>query len=281
MAAGRTNSRTILTRVWAGSALLAAAACSRAPSPSRAAPAEPVEVTVFAAASVRDALTAIAADYEARERVRLVFNFGSSGDLARQILAAPRADVFLSAGEKELDQVEAAGLLEPGTRRVLLANQLVVIEPADGGGSAFTAPFAPAQLAGDAVQRLSLADPATVPAGRYAKAWLELQGVWARVAERVLPGVDVRAALAAVESGGAQAGIVYRTDANLSRRVRVVFAVPVDAGPRIAYPLAVLRDRPALAAARRFALYLESAPAQETFASFGFAPPQPSARKGD
>src|SRR6185436_8050314 len=119
--------------------------------------------------------------------VDLVFNFGSSGDLSKQIVAAAKADVFLSADEKEMDKVEEAKLVVAGTRKALLSNQLVVIEPADGS-SLFTEPFAPAQLADPKVQRLSLANVETVPAGRYAKAWLEKAGVWQDVSERVLPG---------------------------------------------------------------------------------------------
>ena len=114
-------------------------------------------------------------------------------------------------------------------------------------------------------------DVETVPAGRYAKAWLEERGVWADVAGRVLPGVDARAALAAVESAGAQAGIVYRTDAARSRQARVVHAVPPGEGPRIAYPLAVVAGRPHAAEARAFTDFLASEAARATFEALGFS----------
>src|SRR5262245_58840752 len=104
-----------------------------------------VELAVYAAASTRDALQTIEGAYEREHAVDLVFNFGSSGDLSNQIVAAAKADVFLSADEKEMDKVEAAKLLASGTRRALLSNQLVVIEPADGASS-FTPPFDPSQL---------------------------------------------------------------------------------------------------------------------------------------
>src|SRR6185503_2240199 len=123
------------------------------------------------------------------------------------------ADLFFSADEKELDRVEQAGLIEAGTRRSLLSNQLVVIESGGAAASIFHAPFTPEQLAGSELELLSLGNTDTVPAGKYAKAWLQSRGVWDQVASRILPGIDVRAALAAVESGGARAGIVYRTDA--------------------------------------------------------------------
>jgi molybdate transport system substrate-binding protein len=257
-------------------ALAGAASCTREPSgsaqPSRSTPPQPqarVELTVYAATSTRDALQALEAGYERTHAVDLVFDFASSSDLAKRIVAGRKADVFLSADDKAMDEVDAAKLLAAGSRRVLLSNQLVVVEPL-ATASVFATPFEPAMLAADGVQRLSLGNVETVPAGRYARAWLEKVGVWERVADRVLPGVDVRAALAAVESGGAQAGIVYRTDAAISKQIRTVYAVPLEEGPVIRYPLAVLAERPHETAAREFAAFLGSAEARETFESFGF-----------
>lgn len=254
--------------------LALAAACS--PAPTSAAPR--VELVVYAATSTRDALLAIELVYEAEHRVDLVFDFGSSGDLAKQIVAAAKADAFLSADEKEMDVVEKARLVDAGTRRALLSNQLVVIEPASSASS-FTAPFAPAQLAAPSIARLSLGDPATVPAGRYAKAWLEQTGAWKDVEARVLPGVDARAALAAVESGGAQAGIVYRTDAARSTKARVVFAVPLADGPKIVYPVAAIAGRPAASEARAFVAYLASPAGLGAFERAGFTPLAQDARR--
>jgi molybdate transport system substrate-binding protein len=228
-----------------------------------------VPLAIYAASSTRDVLLALEEGYEREHGVDLIFNFGSSGDLANQIVAAAKADVFLSADDKEMDKVEAARLVLDGTRRSLLSNQLVVVEPADGQ-SIFSAPFEPMQLAQPALELLSLGNVETVPAGRYAKAWLEKVGVWGDVAERVLPGVDVRAALAAVESGGAQAGIVYSTDAARSKGARVVHAVPFQEGPQISYPLAVLDGRPDEDEARAFAEFLASPAAGEAFIEAGF-----------
>ena len=229
----------------------------------------PVEVTVYAATSTRDVLQGLEAAYERDHGVDLVFNFGSSGDLSKQIVAAAKADVFLSADEKEMDKVEAAKLLASGTRRPLLSNQLVVIEPADGP-SIFTEPFEPSQLAGPGVKLLSLGNVETVPAGRYAKAWLEKRGAWEGLADRILPGVDVRAALAAVESGGAQAGIVYRTDVARSKKARIVHAVPLEEGPVITYPIAVIAGRPAEKESRAYADFLASPDARAAFEEVGF-----------
>jgi molybdate transport system substrate-binding protein len=234
-------------------------------------PPAPVELTVYAATSLRDALQELGKAFEEKGGDKLTFNFGSSGDLSRQIVAANQADFFFSADEQELDRVEQAGLVEAGTRRALLSNQLVVIEPA-GTPSLFRSPFGPEQLASAELELLSLANTDTVPAGKYARAWLQSRGVWDRVASKVLPGVDVRAALAAVESGGARAGIVYRTDAARSSKVRVVFAVPMAEGPPISYPLAVLVQRPNAVHAQQLAQFLASEEALAVFERHGFLP---------
>lgn len=236
-------------------------------------PPKKVELTVYAAASLREAATELAKTYERDHGVALVFNFGSSTDLARQIVAGNQADVFFSADEKELDKVAAEKLLDEGSRASVLGNQLVVVEaidPKDEARSVFVKPFTPEQLARPDVKALALADTATVPAGRYAKAWLEKKDLWKRVEARVVPGADVRATLAAVESGAAQAGIVYRTDAAVSKRVRVVHAVPLEEGPRIVYGFAALAKRPHVAEARAFLEFLRSAEARKVFEARGF-----------
>ncbi|MFN0008036.1 MAG: molybdate ABC transporter substrate-binding protein [Planctomycetota bacterium] len=243
------------------SLLIASFSCSRGSNPP--------ELAVYAATSTRDALRALEAGYERDHGVDLVFNFGSSGDLSKQIRAAAKADVFLSADDLEMDMLEEARLVIPDTRRPLLSNQLVVIEPADAP-SFFRAPFEPVQLADPRVRLLSLADVRTVPAGRYAKAWLEQTGAWEKVSDRILHGVDARAALAAVESGGAQAGVVYRTDAARSKKARIVFGVPIDQGPRIRYPVAALSGRSSEKEARAFVDFLGSGSARSVFEGFGF-----------
>ncbi len=198
------------------------------------------EVTVFAATSLRDALQEIAPAFESAQNARVVSAFGSSGDLAKQIVAADRADVFLSADGREMDRVANASRIDESTRRDLFANRLVVIEPTEGASGAFTGDFARPQLGDARITRWSLASVETVPAGRYAKAWLESIGMYEPLRDRVVPAVDVRAALAAVESGACAAGIVYATDATRSKRVRVVHRVPEAESPAIRYPGAVV-----------------------------------------
>jgi molybdate transport system substrate-binding protein len=160
-----------------------------------------------------------------------------------------------------MDEVEKAGLVRD--RMELLSNRLVVVVPAES-----TTALADAEGLTRA-RRLALGDPEAVPAGIYARQWLEKRGLWERVRDRVVPTLDVRAALAAVESGNADAGIVYRTDAAISKRVRVAFEVPAAEAPRIVYPAALLATARE-AAAQAFYEHLRSPAAREVFERLGF-----------
>jgi molybdate transport system substrate-binding protein len=188
---------------------------------------------------------------------------GGSNDLARQIRAGAPAEVFVSASAERMDEVQGAGFVRPGDRVDLLSNRLVVVVPAES-----TMPLATAEEL-TRVQRLALGDPQAVPAGIYARQWLEKRGLWERVRGRVVPMLDVRAALAAVESGNADAGIVYRTDAATSKRVRVALEVPEAEAPRIVYPAALLATAKG-PAARAFFEHLRSPEARTVFERLGF-----------
>jgi len=249
-----------------GAALAVLTALQGAPAGAPASRPAPPEITVYAAASLRDVLQQITPACEEAVGVRLVFNFGASNDLARQIEAGNKADLFFSADEAWMDHVAQAGLADTESRRSLLSNRLVVVGLKDD----LLNIQSPRDLVGPDVRRISLANPEAVPAGKYAKAWLESVGLWDRLRERVLPGLDVRAALAAVESGGAEAGVVYRTDAALSKKVRVLYEVPEGEGPRISYPVAALRDRPRLEVARRVVAWLSGPTAAAAFEQYGF-----------
>jgi molybdate transport system substrate-binding protein len=223
-------------------------------------------VRLYAAASLREVLLEIGPECERATGARLIFNFGASSDLARQIVAAGRAEVFFAADEAWMDHVERAGLVQPGTRVSPFSNGLVVVVPRDSPLEVRGA----GDLARPEVKRLALANPDAVPAGRYARTWLETTGVWDAVRRRVVPAIDVRAALATVESGAVEAGVVYRTDAALSPRVRIAFDVPAAEGPPISYALAALRsDRPARAARAVAAWLAGSGPAPD-YRKFGF-----------
>jgi molybdate transport system substrate-binding protein len=223
-------------------------------------------VLVFAAASLSDALREIGTSWEKSTGVGVTFDFGASSLLARQIREGAPADLFLSADEAQMDGLEKAGFVEAGTRRSTLSNTLVIVVPADS-------PLRIASekdLAGPRVGTLALAEPTSVPVGVYSKKFLEGKGLWALVAPKVVPTENVRATLAAVESGNVDAGIVYRTDALISKKVKIAFEVPAAAGPPISYPFALVKGAPHAAEARRFLEHLESPAARTAFEKHGF-----------
>ncbi|MES2438127.1 MAG: molybdate ABC transporter substrate-binding protein [Verrucomicrobiota bacterium] len=224
------------------------------------------EITVFAAASLTDSLKEIAVRYENETGDKVRFNFAASNTLAQQIQAGAPADLFFSADEAKMDGLAAAGLILKETRKDLLGNSLVIITQENGLKIS-----APADLAKSAIKHLSLGDPKAVPAGVYAKAWLEKIGLWTSVEAKVVPAENVRAAMAVVESGNAEAGIVYKTDASISKKVTVAMEIPAAEGPKITYPAAVLKDSRNPAAARQLLTYLADQSADETFAKFGFS----------
>lgn len=226
------------------------------------------ELNVFAAASLSDALREIAKAYEPASGDKLRFNLAASNALALQIKQGAPADIFFSADDAKMDELAQGGLILPGTRRSLLSNTLVIVVNADRGAAI----AAPADLAQPGLGRIALAEPHTVPAGIYAKAWLQKADLWRKITGRIVPTENVRACLAAVEAGNADAGIVYKTDALISKKVKIVHEVARADGPRISYPLAIVKDSKQPDAARRFAAYLAGPEARAVFARFGFLP---------
>ncbi len=246
-------------------AILAAAAAVACAAPDRARDARP-ELMVYAAASLRDVLEDLAPAAETEVGVRLVFSFAGSNDLVRQIEAGAKADVFFSADITWMDRLGRGGRIDAAHRVPLLSNRLVIVAPA-----ASPLPSGRADvLASPEVRRVAVADPEAVPAGTYARAWLRSAGVWESVRDKIVPALDVRAALAAVESGATDAGIVYATDARTSRRVRVLLEVSEQDAPRISYVVAPIATRPALHTARRYVDWLGSPRATEAFERAGF-----------
>jgi molybdate transport system substrate-binding protein len=228
----------------------------------------PKPITVSAAVSLTDALIAIGAQYGREGRGTVRFNFAASNVLARQIVSGAPADVFISADDAQMDVVAAAQLLLDGSRVDLLRNQLAIVVPNDRPRTL----RGPRDLMDAAFKRIAIGDPAAVPAGVYAKAWLEKEGLWQALEPRMVPGGSVRAALTAVESGAADAAIVYRTDARVALKATVAYVLPVDRGPRIVYPGAVVRASAARDEAKRFLDYLRGADAARIFENFGFTP---------
>jgi molybdate transport system substrate-binding protein len=213
-----------------------------------------------------DALKEIGADYEKDSGDKVIFNFAASSTLARQIEEGAPADIFFSADEAKMDALEKKGLILKDTRTNRLSNCLVLVVPAQGGPALSSLK----DLSLPGIKRIALAEPRTVPAGIYARQYLQKEHLWALVEPKVVPTENVRAALAAVESGNVEAGIVYKTDAAISREVKVAFEIPVGEGPSIRYPMAVVKESRDAAAARKLLEFLNSDPSANVFRARGF-----------
>ena len=222
------------------------------------------EIQVFAAASLSDALAPMAEQFHKETGHRVQFNFAGSSILARQIQAGARADLFISADAAKTAGLDTQGHLVPGSRVALLSNTLVVAVP-KGAHARFTAP---ADLL--RAERIAMGEPNTVPAGIYARRWLESEGLWTQLRERIVPTTSVRGALAAVEAGNVDAGIVYRTDLASADNVELAWAVPRAAGPEITYEAALVREGEELLAARVFLAFLQGREAAAIFTRHGF-----------
>lgn len=229
----------------------------------------PSSITVSAAASLTDALTSSAEVYRDAGHGGARFNFAASNQLAQQIVAGSAPDVFISADEAQMDVVAHAGLLMPGTRVDLLGNQLAVVVPSDHPRT-FTSI---GDLNRPAFKRIGIGDPTGVPAGVYAKDYLEKVGLWPALQSRIVPLASVRAALAAAETGAVDAAIVYRTDARIASRATVVWVVPAAEGPHIVYPAAIMAATHEPDAAKRFLDFLQGSTAWSVLERFGFSKP--------
>jgi len=228
-------------------------------------PAAPV--TVFAAASLTDSLKQVADAYKARTGTTVTLSFGASSTLARQIEQGARADIFLSADTDWMEYLQQKGQIAEGTRKDLLGNRLVLLAGPDAKPAPKIAPhFDLAGALGD--RRLALADPASVPAGKYAKAALTALGVWDSVASKVANAENVRVALEYVARGEAPYGIVYATDAKVAPAVHVAGIFPEDSHPPIIYPAALTKT--ASPGAKAFLDFLSSAQARAIFEKAGF-----------
>jgi len=225
-------------------------------------------VTVFVAASTLDAVEQIARDFESETGIVVRVNAAATSMLTTQIIEGAESDLFLAASPEWADRViEQRSVI---ARVDLLSNQLVVIVPAD----THLRISSPSDVAQASVKRLALADTEAVPVGIYGRRALESWGIWPRVRERLIIAQDARHALWLVESGGADAGIVYSTDAAASDRVRVALRIDAaDSGP-VTYPLLLLHESPA---ARAFHQHLQSPRAAETFRGKGYGLAVPGA----
>lgn len=226
------------------------------------------EPLVFAAASLQESMNAAADAWNARGHLRPTISLAASSALARQIEAGAPADLFISADEDWMNDLQKKGLLRPDSRASFLGNRLVLIAPANSRLNVRITPGFPlAKALGSG--RLSIADPNSVPAGKYAKAALFKLGIWSSVQDKLAPAQDVRAALAYVERAEAPLGIVYATDAMASKKVRIVARFPEGSYPPISYPIAMLRSSNNTEA-EGFRRFLISASGKAIFRRFGF-----------
>jgi molybdate transport system substrate-binding protein len=223
-------------------------------------------ITVFAAASLTNAMKEVASAYKAKSGISVTLSFDASSTLARQIDQGAQADVFLSADTDWMDFLRKNGRIADGTRKDLLGNALVLVAASDAGPAPKIAPhFDLAGALGDG--KLAMADPASVPAGRYGKAALSALGVWDSVAPKLVRAENVRVALEYVARGEAPFGIVYATDARVAP-VKVVGVFPENTHPPIVYPVALTRT--ASPAARDFLAFLSGPQARAIFEKAGF-----------
>lgn len=218
---------------------------------------------MFAAASLTDALESVAASYQRETGQAVRLSFAGSGAVARQVQSGAPADLVILADEPWMDRLQEAGRLRPGTRRDLLTNTLVVIAGADAPQVAD-----PLAWVSDGDRKLVIGDPESVPAGAYARTWLQGIGRWDGLQPHLVTAADVRAARTFVERGEAALGVVYRSDAVGAQGVRVVLTPPPEQQPRIVYPAALLKD--AQPDADAFLAYLQGPEARAAFETAGF-----------
>lgn len=226
-----------------------------------------VELMISAAASLTDALTELKTSFETENPgTTLSFNFGSSGKLATQISQGAPSDVFLSASQKDMDGLDEKQLIDKATRQDFTGNALVLVTGASSspGITSFE------ELNNPAIKHIAVGEPETVPAGRYAKETLEALKLWDSLSGRMVYGSDVRQVLTFVESGNAEVGIVYSSDAVISKDVKVLATAKAEWHKPIVYPGAVVAATKHADAAKAFLTYLTSDKGKEILQKYGF-----------
>ncbi len=226
-----------------------------------------VALTISVALSVQDAMKEVQDAYQAEApNVAITYNFGSSGSLAQQIAQGAPTDVFLSASKKWMNDLENQEQILEGSRQDLLLNSLVLIMPQDRTDVTGFSDFET-----DNVSKLSIGEPESVPAGRYAKEALTAMNMFDDLQPKLVFAKDVRQVLSYVETGNVDAGLVYATDAKVSDQVQVIATAPADTHSPIIYPVGVVADSENVAAAQAFVDFLSSDTAVTIFEAYGFA----------
>jgi len=224
---------------------------------------------ISAAASLKEALAEIKPLYQqSQTKVNISYNFGSSGALQQQIEQGAPADIFISAAKKQVDALEQKGLVVAGTRNIIAKNRLVLVVPKNVVG--ITSFY---NLKDSNVKKIAIGEPRSVPAGQYAQQVLEKLKIWSEIKSKLVFANNVRQVLASVESGNADAGLVYITDAKISNQVKVVVTADEKYHSAIIYPLVVIKRSKNVDAAKEFSQFLSSDKSKAVFKKYGFILP--------
>lgn len=263
----KTKKMALLLSLLLLTALAFAGCGSSEKSPAPAAQQIPVELNVSAAVSLKDAMAEIQKHYQAKNpHSKLLFNLGASGSLQKQIEQGAPADIFISAAPKQMNELQEKKLINPATRKNFVENKLVVIVPKDSKLS--LTKYEDLTQAG--VNKIALGETAVVPAGQYAKEVLQKLALWDKVQDKVVFAKDVRTVLAYTETGNVEAGIVYKTDAASSDKVKIVATAPEGSHQPILYPIAVVASTKQAKAAEDFVNYLFTPESKAILEKYGF-----------
>ncbi len=225
------------------------------------------ELLVFAATSLTDAMAEAAAEFEATHGTKVEVSYGPSRALAQQIARGANPDVYVAAGQPPMDFLQEGGHIADGGAVRLLSNKIVLITGRDAPSIGGISELADADL-----NRVAMPDPEIAPAGNYARTALQNLGLWERMLPRIVFANDVRATLSYVQTGNADAGFLYQTDAANAEEITVLDIVPTDSYPDVVYPAAVVRSTDNVQGAEAMLEFLQSDAAKEIFRRHGFTP---------
>lgn len=226
---------------------------------------ESIKLTISAAASLKDAAEELKELYaKQHQNVNITYNFGASGTLQKQIEEGAPADLFISAGKKQMDALEKEDLILKESRKNLLGNDLVLVTAKDSKITGFE------DLSKAEVQKISIGTPESVPAGQYAKDALTSMKLWDKLQPKLVLAKDVRQVLTYVETGNVAAGMVYSSDAVMGKDIKVVAVAPANSHKPVVYPMAILKNSKQQQAAQEFATFLSDEEAALVFEKYGF-----------
>ncbi|MCD9022134.1 molybdate ABC transporter substrate-binding protein [Cohnella silvisoli] len=256
----------VLRKVWVSALTLALLLSVLATSVHPAVAAKnKTEILISAAASLKDSLDEIEKEYEkVHPDINLTFNYGSSGTLQKQIEQGAPADLFISAGKKQMDALVKQDLISDNTN--LLKNELVLVVPLDSKRKWTTVK----ELTDKDIKKIAIGQPESVPAGQYAKETLNSRKVWDDLEPKLVYAKDVRQVLTYVETGNADAGFVYKTDALTSKKVKIAIKIIPEVHTPIVYPAGLVKDSKHSTEAKEFYKYLKTKEASTIFEEYGF-----------